>query len=469
MPPGPRLPAVVQTYLAWRWPFAYPEACRSRYGSRYTKRMAGFPPLVILSDHAEIGEMFAAPADVLLAGRGAADLAPIVGDGSFMLQDGERHSAVRRAVLPQLRGRAVQRHADLVAEIARRAVSEWPRNAVLPLHAKLRALTLEVVMGTMFASLRDTFAQELRALRDALLRMLAVTASAVLPEPALRHGPGRMIWERFLRDRDAADELLYSLIEAQCRADRTGGEGIFGALLEVHGERGGRCSTQGLRDDVMSLVLAGHETTAAALSWAFQLLAHNPEASARLSAEIRRGEGEGYLTATVQEVLRDRPVFPFTIPREVGEGIGRREWPYDSSTQVMGCIYLVHHDPALFDAPHAFRPERFLQGPPRPQIWLPWGGGRRRCPGLHLATLEMKTILRTALSEVLPRPAAKRIERPRWRSVIVVPHAGSRVVLEPCAPRSFAPPGSGACDSLRAAPSCAARDDDARVASDASR
>jgi cytochrome P450 len=184
-----------------------------------------------------------------------------------------------------------------------------------------------------------------------------------------------------------------------------------------------------LRNNVMSLILAGHETTAAQLAWAFQLLAHHPAARDRLLREIDSESGDEYLTATIQEVLRHRCVFVFAIPRAVAKPVEIGGWTYTPPVHLLACIYLLHHDDAAYPDPGAFRPERFLEAPPDPSTWMPWGGGRKRCPGLHLAMLEMKVVLRTVLRERIPEAAARRMERPRWRSVIVAPHAGSRVVL----------------------------------------
>jgi hypothetical protein len=179
----------------------------------------------------------------------------------------------------------------------------------------------------------------------------------------------------------------------------------------------------------MSLILAGHETTAAQLAWAFQLLAHHPQVRDRLIREIESDAGDDYLTATIQEVLRHRCVFVFAIPRAVAEPVEIGGWTYNPPANLLACIYLVHHDKAIYPEPQVFRPERFLGSRPDPRTWIPWGGGRKRCPGLHLATMEMKVVLRTVLAERTPHAAARQIERPRWRSVIVTPHAGSRVVL----------------------------------------
>jgi len=184
-----------------------------------------------------------------------------------------------------------------------------------------------------------------------------------------------------------------------------------------------------LRDNLMSLILAGHETTASQLAWAFQLLAHNPPAQTRLIEEIDENTGDEYLTATIQEVLRHRPVFLFAIPRAVKQPIEIGAWTYRPPAHLLACIYLLHHDPDIYPEPERFRPERFLEGQPSPYMWLPWGAGRKRCPGSHLAMLEMKTVLRTVLESTTVSPASRHMERPRWRSVIVTPHAGSRVVL----------------------------------------
>jgi cytochrome P450 len=317
----------------------------------------------------------------------------------------------------------------LVADVARREAASWPRDVPFALHPRLRALTLEIVLRTIFGASPPTD-RCLYALRDRLLGMLAVTASGVFPEPLLRHGPGRRIWTRFLCARAEVDRLIYAIIEDRARAGGCSGS-LLDKLLAARNPDGSPMSSQQVRDNLMSVVLAGHETTASELAWTFQLLAHNPIVLERLIEEIDGGAGEEYLTATIQEVLRHRPVFLFTIPRAVKQPIVLGGWTYRPGAQLLGCIYLLHHDPALYPKPHEFHPERFLETPPPAYAWLPWGGGRKRCPGLHLAMLELKTVLRTVLASTTVMPAARRIEHPRWRSVIVTPHAGSRVVLHP--------------------------------------
>jgi len=385
--------------------------------------------------------MLTAPPDVLHPGEGADTIEELVGDESFMLREGEEHLNGRKTILPPFHAKVVTEQAGLVADVARREISSWPLDTPFALHPRLCALTLETVLRTIVGASGALADDRLYALRDHLLKMLSVTASAVFPEPLLRHGPGQRIWARFLRERAEVDELLYGIIaersvahDGSCSRGGNGGAGmpcgdVLDTLLAARNTDGSPMTPRQVRDDLMSIVLAGHETTASELAWAFQLLAHNPRVLDRLTEEIDAGAGDEYLTATIREVLRHRPVFLFSIPRAVKRPVQIGDWTYRPPARLVGCIYLVHHDAELYPEPDEFRPERFLGRSPGTYTWLPWGGGRKRCPGLHLAMLEMKTVLRTVLETMTVRPAANRIEHPRWRSVIVTPHAGSRVVL----------------------------------------
>jgi cytochrome P450 len=429
LPPTLPLPRPAQTFVIWKSPFACLERSRKRYGSRFTIKMTSHPPLVFLSDLGDIKAMLAAPAEVLHPGEGADAIEELVGGESFMLREGEEHLNGRRLILPPFHAKVVREHTELVGSVVRREVASWPLDTPFALHPRLRALTLETLLRTILGASGSLADATLYALRDRLLGMLSVTASTVFPEPLLRHGPGLRIWRRFLRERAEVDELIYAIIAGRGEA-REGCGDMLGMLLGARNADGSRMTPRQVRDNLMSIVLAGHETTASELAWAFQLLAHNPRVLARLIEEIDAGGGEEYLTATVREVLRHRPVFLFTIPRAVKQPIEVGGWTYRPPAQLLGCIYLLHHDPELYPEPQEFRPERFLGSSESTYTWLPWGGGRKRCPGLHLATLEMKTVLRTVLETMTVRPASRKIERPRWRSVIVTPHAGSRVVLQ---------------------------------------
>ena len=428
LPPGSNLPRAGQTLAFWTYPFEYLERCRRRYGGRFTLRITSRPPLVFLTNLSEIRNMLTASAETLHPGKGAGTIEELVGDQSFMLREESEHLNGRRIILPPFHAKVVQEHTELVSTVARREIASWPQHAPFALHPRLRALTLETLLRTIAGASATLTDDRLYALRDRLLKMLSITASAVFPEPLLRHGPGRRIWARFLRERAEVDELIYAIIEDRSHREEDAGD-MLGMLLAARNTDGSPMGPRQVRDNLMSIVLAGHETTASELAWAFQLLAHNPGVQSRLIEEIDADAGDAYLTATVREVLRHRPVFLFTIPRAVKQPIEIGGWTYSPPAQLLGCIYLVHHDPEFYPEPQEFRPERFLEAAPSTYTWLPWGGGRKRCPGLHLATLEIKTVLRTVLETMAVRPAAQKMEHPRWRSVIVTPHAGSRVVL----------------------------------------
>jgi hypothetical protein len=259
--------------------------------------------------------------------------------------------------------------------------------------------------------------------------MLSVTDSLALQEPQLRSLPGwRGVWARFCAERKEVDRLICGLIEDNpCRDDT---HGALSLLLGATNHDSTPFTSGQVRDGIMSLVLAGHETTASQLAWACQLIAHHPKVLNELLNEIDRDK-EIYLTATIHEVMRHRSVFLFTIPRVVHQDVELAGITFRPPVHLMGCIHLMHHDPQLYHEPQSFVPERFLDEPPKPHIWLPWGGGRKRCPGHHLAVFEMRAVLRAVLSRWEILPAARRIETARWRSVIVTPSNGSRIILRP--------------------------------------
>src|SRR5271155_421418 len=297
LPPGSPLPQAAQTFLIWKSPFTYLERCRHRYGTRFTINKTSHPPLVFLSDPDDIKAIFTAPADVLYPGEGGGTITPIVGESSFMLLDEKEHLNGRKIVLPAFHVKMVRDHTELVADVAQREVASWPQDLPAALHPRLRALTLEVILRTIFGASRCLSDVRLHALRDCLLRMLSVTASGVLPEPLLRHGPGRRIWTRFLRERAEVDELIYAFVEGRA-CDDEGSNELLDKLVRANNSDGSAMSPRQVRDNLMSIVLAGHETTASELAWAFQLLAHNPRVLDKLIDEIDADTGEEYLTAT---------------------------------------------------------------------------------------------------------------------------------------------------------------------------
>jgi cytochrome P450 len=427
LPPGPSAPRWLQTMRWWTRPVPFFERCRARFGTPFTIRLVGLPPFVMLTDPAAVKEVFTAPPNVLHPGQGARILEPVVGRHSVILLDEDAHLAQRRLMLPAFHGEKVDRLSALMAEVAGSEVDAWPRDEPVALHPRLQALTLEIILRTVFGLDEG---ERLALLRDRLTRVLAIGASPVSLLPPMQRDLGpRTPWGRFLRLRDEVDAELFALIEER-RADDTERDDVLALLLGARHEDGSPMTAQELRDELMTLLVAGHETTASELAFAFERLVRTPAVLSRLTAEVAADDGDTYLTATIQEALRRRPVLPNPAPRLVMQDIevgGRR---YPRGICLVPNAYLIHHDPAIYPDPYAFRPERFLDQPPGTYTWIPFGGGRRRCLGAAFATVEMKVVLRAVLERAQPRAAGDgRLELSRRRSITLSPREGAQVVL----------------------------------------
>jgi cytochrome P450 len=430
LPPGPRYPSLVQGTALWTRPFAFPARCRARYGKRFTLRFPLAPPFVILSDPDEIREVFMAPPDVLHPGEGAKVLEPLVGKNSLILLDEGPHMEQRKLMLPAFHGERMARLGDLMAEVAEREVASWPRHEEIPLQPRMQRLTLEIILRTVFGLHPGP---RLDALRDGLSRLLAFgdrPISLVPPDP---DGRAARVLEKvgpfvqFVRLQAVTDRLIFELLDER-RAGNGDRDDVLAMLLAARHADGSPMSSQELRDELMTLVTAGHETTATSLAWAFERLARSPRVLRRLVEALDSGD-DAYLTATIQETLRRRPVLPNAEPRLVMRpfAVGGRTYPV--GVCLVPSAYLVHHDPDNYPDPYEFRPERFVAEPPGTYTWIPFGGGRRRCIGASFALLEMRIVLRAVLSACELETAPSRAEVTRRRNITVRPAAGARVVL----------------------------------------
>jgi cytochrome P450 len=426
LPPGPRLPRAIQLLGWWTRPVAFLERCRDRYGKRFTIRLVSTPPFVMLSDPDELRELFTAPPDVLHPGEGARILEPVVGHNSVILLDESDHLEQRKLMLPAFHGEKMQLLSGLMTEVAEREAARWPRQEPIALHPRLQALTLEVILRAVFGLDRG---ERLDALRKRLTAILSLGSGPVALVPFLQRDlGGRTPWARFLRLREEANALIFELIEER-RSDGGDRDDILSLLLAARHEDGSPMSPQELRDELMTLLVAGHETTASELAWAFERLARSPEVCSRLVEEIDRDADDAYLTATIQETLRRRPVLPNAAPRLVKQRVEIGGWSYPPGVCVLASAYLVHHDPALYPDPYAFRPERFLDEPPGTYTWIPFGGGRRRCLGASFAMLEMKIVLRAVLSRSELAVGGEGLELSRRRAITLSPRRGAVTVL----------------------------------------
>jgi len=436
LPPGPRAPAAIQTFAWWNRSVPFFERCRARYGRRFTIRLLSTPPFVMLTDPEQIREVFTAPPEVLHPGEGALILEPLIGANSVILLDEGKHMEQRKLMLPAFHGEKMQRLSGLMAEVAEREVESWPRNEPIELHPRLQAVTLEVILRAVFGL--DP-GERLDAIRARLTQQLEFGASPVSMLPPLQVAlAGRGRWARFDRVRAETDEMLFELIEER-RAEAGERDDVLAMLLEARHEDGSPMSPQELRDELMTLLVAGHETTASQLAWAFARLARSPEVMRRLMAEIDEG-GEDYLEATIQETMRRRPVIPNAAPRLVKQPIEVGGWSYPEGVCLVPNAYLVHHDSEIYPEPYAFRPERFLEKEPGTYTWIPFGGGRRRCLGASFAMLEMRLILRAVLASSELAAPEREHEPARRRAITISPRRRARTVILDRVPERVAVP-----------------------------
>jgi cytochrome P450 len=413
------------------------ERCRARYGNRFTIRLPAQPPFVMIGDPDEIKQIFMAPPDVLHPGEGAGILEPVVGRHSVILLDEDPHMAQRKLLLPAFHGDKMQKLTGLMEELSEREVSRWPAGQSFELHPRFQALTLEIILRAVFGL---DAGERLEALRDQMTRILEFgTSVASVNMRFQRNFGGIGPYARFVKARARADELVYEQIDER-RSSGNGRDDILSMLLEARHEDGSEMSREEIRDELMTALVAGHETTASELAWAFEQLAREPRVLRRLHEEIDGGDEDAYLTATIQETLRRRPVLPQAEPRLVKKPIQVGDWHYEPGPVLAANGWLVHHDPEIYPDPFAFRPERFLEEPPGTYTWIPFGGGRRRCLGAAFAMLEMKVAMRAALRRYTIERTGE-FERTRRRAITISPRQGARTVLLPREP--VQPDGSG--------------------------
>jgi cytochrome P450 len=375
----------------------------------------------MLGDPEEIKQLFTAPPDVLHPGEGARVLEPIVGPYSVILLDEAPHLEQRKLLLPAFHGEKMAALTGLMEELTERELSAWPTGERIALHPRLQRVTLEIILRAVFGLEQGP---RLDALRELLTRILAFSENPLSVLPALQRIGG---WfgplKQFNELSGRADQLVFELIEERRGLGNEGRQDILGMLLEARHEDGSPMSAQELRDELMTALVAGHETTASQLAWAFERLAREPQVLDRL-----RNDGDEYLTATIHEVLRLRPVLPNAEPRLVKKPVTIGDFEYPPGVALLASAYLVHHDPSVYPEPYAFRPERFLGTSPGTYTWIPFGGGRRRCLGASFALQEMKIVIRAVVDRFELEPAG-RPEQTARRSITFSPSGGASVVL----------------------------------------
>ena len=404
------------------------EDCRDRYGDSFSVRFLGFErPMVMISDPVAIKALYTERAHGLPPGRNIV-LEPILGSRSILLLEGADHLARRRVMLPPFHGERMRAYEPVVEEIAAAEVDSWPLHREFPVHARMQAVTLEVILRVVFGVSEGA---RLERLRGMLANILQETASpqVQLVGLATRRFGGRGPWARFEGQLRAVDELLLAEIaEHRARPDLEERRDILSMLMTARFEDGGQMDDSELRDQLMTLLLAGHETTATALAWTFDLLLRHGAVLRRLRDSLAAGEDD-YLRATISESLRLRPVVPLA-GRRLATELAADGLTLPAGTDVTPAIWLTHTRADLYPEPLAFRPERFLDDPPDTYGWIPFGGGVRRCLGASFAEFEMRIVLREVLGRCELRKASPAPEKTGRRNITLSPRDGTPIVVD---------------------------------------
>jgi cytochrome P450 len=426
LPPGPRMPSAVQAVGWARRPFPFMRRCRERYGDIFTMRILHSGTWVFLCDPEDVKRVFTAPPASLGVALQNPLLLPVLGARSLMLLEEPDHMSRRRLMLPPFHRERMAGDAEMIAEVTRGEVGRWPIGESFELWPRMQAITLQVIMRTVFG---PGDPDRLERIRAALTRLTEALNDPGRLSRLAALGPRWTARSRGFREAmEPVEEALLDEVGSRRRVSADGHGGIVSMLLGARHEDGSRLSDKELRDELMTLLTDG--PTSSSLAWAFERLLRHPDKLARLQEEIDAGESSEYMDAVVQETLRLCPPVP-VVARRLLEPIELGGYRLPAGATVAPCVYLIHRDERFYPRPLSFLPERFLERPPGTYTWIPFGGGVRRCIAASFAELEMKRVLRTVLSEVELRPVGGHSERATRSAIAFSPDKRTRVVAEP--------------------------------------
>jgi cytochrome P450 len=441
LPPGPRGPAFLQTLGYTYWTFPFFEKCARIYGDPFTLRMPGFGAFVMVAAPELIKQVFTADPAVLHAGKANAMLEPMVGRNSVLLLDGKEHLRQRRLLMPPLHGERMHAYARLMAEITTAELHRMPLGARFAIHGHMQNITLQVILRAVFGLDEGAQMEELAALLVEFTKPPPSLLVFVPPE-LFKYGDFPLSpYRTFLRRREKVDRALRAILRARLQAPDPSRTDILSLLLAARDEEGRAMTEDELRDELVTMLLAGHETTATALSWVFAFVLKHPDVAARLHDELagaRTADGtpdvakltsNEYLDAVIKEAMRLRPIVPDVV-RRVEEPITLAGYQIPVGTFLTPCIHLAHRREESWPEPDRFRPERFLGAKVDPYTWFPFGGGIRRCLGMAFALYEMKIVLGVTLLGARLRLATDDPLKIVRRSVTLAPAGGTPVVLD---------------------------------------
>jgi cytochrome P450 family 135 len=419
LPPGPKWPTLAQSYLFASHRRTFFPRMRQKYGDVFTIRLVPSSRVcVVLTRPEHIREVFGSPPSVMHAGEGNMVLEPIMGSHSLLLLDDEDHVRMRKQLMPAFSGAALRGYAGMVLELAQADVATWPVGKPFKVHERMRNLTLEIILQVI---LGVTDADRLNTLRPLLDKIVSVSPVIMLGgfyPSLLRVRP----WKTYLETQQQVDEILSDEI-AQRRERFAGRNDVLSRLLAA-----GNWSDVELRDQLVTLLLAGHETTATALAWTFHELARRPR-ELEFGQQAADTGADDELEAIVKEALRLHPVV-YQVGRRVTETTDIAGYRLPRGTTIMAAIGVVHRDAEHFPVPREFRPQRFLSDdPPAPGTWIPFGGGARRCIGAGFSLMEATEILRAVLTTYNLQAPHPKPEPPQAKNVTLVPRRGAEILV----------------------------------------
>jgi cytochrome P450 len=425
LPPGPRLPKAVQTVLFMGGRNIIGPYWQRTFGDVFAVHVAPAGRAVVLCRPEDVRAVFAGPADVFHAGEGNAILGPVMGEHSVLLLDEQKHLAARKRVMAAFHGEVTTAWADFVEELAAAAVARWPIDTPFPVHPELNDISLEVILRIVFGLTDSPRLDELRPLLRQLVQVGPVIFIGFFYPRLERIGP----WRRFRELKERTDEVIYrEIADRRTASDLAGRTDVLSRLLGADPTQ----SDEELRDHLVTLLLAGHETTASTLAWTFHDLARRPDVLAR--TQRAADANDAYLEAVIKESMRLRPVIT-SLARRLNKPATVAGYDLPAGVVVLPSVALVHRRAAVYPSPDQFRPERFLGPNPPPGTWIPFGGGIRRCLGAALAMVEAQAVLKAVVSRVDLAPGG-RAEWGRTRNVTTVPARGARIAVRPRPPRA---------------------------------
>lgn len=432
LPPGPG-PSRALNMAKWMGkPAPLMEASRKRYGDMWTLQLLGDTTFVFVSEPDLIEDFFTADPDVLRAGAAHRRIGTaLLGEGSLLLLDEPEHMEIKNLLMPPFRSDHVTRYREGIARVAEEEIADWPLYEPLPMLPRMQRIALNTIMTTTFGG---TEGEDLETLRDRIRNLIAWAENpAHMGHLHLAHRFEKGYPKGFLRVRDELDDALFDVIGRYRKdPDLEERDDVLALMVRARRTDGSSLSDRQLRDQLVTLMMQGHTSTATALAWALERITRHPEVWERLRAEGQddpEGEGE-YLDAVVKESLRARPPLPIAGAREVSRPFQLGGYEIPAGTLVAACIWLLHQHEDLYPEPERFRPERFLERPASQWTWIPFGGGHRSCIGASLALTQMKIVLRTLALRTRLVAAEQEDEAAQRRGVGFSPARGGLVVVE---------------------------------------